>query len=140
MRIVSGGLFSALSESLKVLVLAALYAASLSPEAVLLDARAARKAAKHWLRIPRGLHICCEPTLGPLDRVVLRQPLGERQTLSIVVSVDLGLTDVLNELILLVLLSLVVLVQFEATLLRHGGSPLRAEAAGEDAENAEDEE
>ena len=50
------------------------------------------------------------------------------------------MTDVLHQLVLLVLLPLVVFVQLQPALLRHGRHPLGAEAAQEDCHDAQDEE
>lgn len=135
------GELSLLDELFEVLALSAFDAASMP---IGLGACAPSEAAEHLLRarrLPLGLQVCCVAALPLVACVALRHPLGKRRAaVPAVVIIDLFLTDVLNELVLLVLLSLVVLVELQAALLGYGRHPLRKEAAGEDRENAKDEE
>lgn len=124
------------------LVLAAFDAApgQLEAAAVTLDGWVTRLAPEYRLRVPLGVDFASVGTLALIYRIVVRQSFGKRQPLPVVIAIDLRLADVLDQLVLLVLLPLVVLIQPEPALFRHGGHPLSAEAAGEDAQNAEDEE
>lgn len=72
--------------------------------------------------------------------VALSCSFGKREPVPVQSLLYLLLADILNELILLVLLPLVVLVELQLTLLRHGCHPLGAEAARKHGEDAEDKE